>query len=78
VTVNTIKENREGFTNREFEKANEAIHSLALVGYPSPKDFMNMVRSNMITNCLVSPIDISNANTISGPNIATLKGKTVR
>jgi hypothetical protein len=56
--VNTIKENREGFTNREFEKAKEARRALDLVGYPSPKDFMNMVRSNMIKNCPVSPIDI--------------------
>jgi hypothetical protein len=76
--VNTIKENHEGFTSREFEKAKEARHALALVGYPSPKYYMNMVRSNMITNCPVSPIAITNVNKIFGPNIATLKGKTVR
>jgi hypothetical protein len=38
---------------------------------------MNMVRSNMITNCPVSTINITNANKIFGPDIATLKGKTV-
>jgi hypothetical protein len=78
VMVKTIKENHEGFTSREFEKAKEVRCALALVGYPSPKDFMNMVRSNMITNFPVSPIDITNSNKIFGPDIATLKGKTVR
>jgi hypothetical protein len=37
VMVNTIKENREGFTRREVEKAKEARHALALVGLPFPK-----------------------------------------
>jgi hypothetical protein len=32
----------------------------------------------MITNCPVFPIVITNANTIFGPGISTLKGKTVR
>jgi hypothetical protein len=75
--VNTIKDNREGFTNRELEKVNEARRALALVGYPSPKDFMHMVRCNMIKNFPVSPIDITNAHKICGCNITTLKGKTV-
>jgi hypothetical protein len=78
VMVNTIKENREGLTCREVEKAKEARRALALVGYPSPKDFMNMVSSNMIKNCPISPTDITNAHKICGPDIAALKGKTVR
>jgi hypothetical protein len=39
---------------------------------------MNMVRSNMIKNFPISPTDITNAHKIFGPDIATLKGKTVR
>jgi hypothetical protein len=76
VMVNTIKENREGFTRRKVDKAKEARR--ALVSYPSPKDFMNIVRSNMIKNCPICPIDIINAHKLFGPDIATLKGKTVR
>jgi hypothetical protein len=49
-----------------------------MVGYPSEKDFKNMVSSNMIRNCPVKPEDISAANKIFGPNVASLKGKTVR
>jgi hypothetical protein len=37
-----------------------------------------MVSSNMIKNCPVTLTDVANANTIFGPDLATLKGKTVR
>jgi hypothetical protein len=78
VMVNTIKENREGFTRRELDRAKEARCALALVGYPPPKDVMNMVRSDMIKNCPISPTDITNAHKLCGPDIATLKGKIIR
>jgi hypothetical protein len=78
VMVNTIKENRERFTRCGVEKAKEEKRALALVGYPSPKVFMNMVRSNIIKNCPIYPIDIINAHKLFGPDIATLKGKNVR
>jgi hypothetical protein len=59
--VDTVKQNREGFTDREFDRAKSARRSLGLVGYPSPRGFKNMVRSNMIKKCNVTPIDIDNA-----------------
>jgi hypothetical protein len=37
-----------------------------------------MVRSNMIKNCNVTPIDIDNAYKLFGDDIASLRGKTVR
>jgi hypothetical protein len=37
-----------------------------------------MVSSNMIKNCPVTPSDIANTNKILGPDLVTLKGKTVR
>jgi hypothetical protein len=42
--VTTVKENKEGFTDREFTRAKAAHRALGLVGYPSPRDFKNMVR----------------------------------
>jgi hypothetical protein len=75
--VTTIKSNQEGRTNREFEKAKAARRALGLVGYPSPRDFKNMVRSNMIKNCSVTPTDINNAHKLLGDGIATLRWKTV-
>jgi hypothetical protein len=53
-------------------------NTLGLVGYPSPRDFKNMVRSNMINNCSVTSTDIENAHTLFGDDIATLRGETVR
>jgi hypothetical protein len=49
-----------------------------MVGYPSPSDFTTMVRANMIRNCPVTPTDITTSNKIFGPDVASLKGKTVR
>jgi hypothetical protein len=76
--VNTVKQNREGFTDREFDRAKLAHRALGLVGYPSPRDFKNMVRSNMIKNCNETPIDIDNAYKLFGDDNASLRGKTFR
>jgi hypothetical protein len=76
--VTTVKEKKEGFTDREFTRAKAARRALGLVGYPSPRDFKNTVRSNMIKNCTATPTDIDNAHKLFGADIATLRGKTVR
>jgi hypothetical protein len=76
--VTTVKENKEGFTDREFTRAKAARRAMGLVGYPSPRDFKNMVRLNMIKNCTVTPADIDNAHKLFGADIATLRGKTAR
>jgi hypothetical protein len=75
--IDTIKTNREGFTNHDYERAKKARKALGLVGYPSPTDFKNMVRSNMIKNCTVTETDIANANKIFGPDLPSLRGKSV-
>jgi hypothetical protein len=76
--VTTVKDNKEGFTDREFTRAKAARRALGLAGYPSPRDFKNMVRSNMIKNCTVTPTDIDNARKLFGADITTLRGNTVR
>jgi hypothetical protein len=78
VMVTTIKSNRGGLTDREFEKAKAARRALGLVGYPSPWDFKNMVISNMIKKCSVTSTDMDNAHKLFGDDIASLRGKTVR
>jgi hypothetical protein len=78
MTVDKVRNNREGFTDRDYERAKWARKALGLVGYPSPKDFKHMLSSNMIKNCPVTFIDVTNANKIFGPDLATLKGKTAR
>ena len=49
-----------------------------LLVFLSERDFDNMVRSSMIVNCLVTFSDVKNAKLIFGPDITSLKGKSVR
>ena len=49
-----------------------------LLVLPSERDFENMVRSNMIVNYPVTFSDIKNSKLIFGPDITSLKGKSVR
>ena len=56
-----VQENMEGFTCREIGGTKEAISGLTKVGYPSEVDYINMIRSNMIRNCPITPTDINTA-----------------
>jgi hypothetical protein len=76
--VDTVKSNREGFTDRDYERAKSARKALGLVGYPLPTNFKNIVRLNMIRNCTVTSTDVATANKIFGPDHPTLRGKTIR
>jgi hypothetical protein len=76
--VNTVENNREGYTDRAYGAAKQARRALGMVGDPSEKYFKHMVSSNMIHNCPVTPKDITAANNIFCPNVASMKGKPVR
>jgi hypothetical protein len=50
-----------------------------MVGYPPPKDFGNMVCSNMIHNFPITPLfDIAASYKIFGPDMSTLTGTMMR
>ena len=76
--VQTVRGNMEGYTKREVEKAREAREAQAMVGHPTDRDFLGMVRANMITNCPVTEKAVINANRIFGPDLAGVRGRTVR
>jgi hypothetical protein len=59
-------------------KAKEACQGQAMIGNPSKGDYKGLVSSNMISNCLIAPVDITNARMIFGPDLASVRGKTVR
>ena len=61
VLINTVAENREGFTRQEYKVVKVVRRALVLVGYPSEREFTKMVSSNIIVNCPVTPCDIKNA-----------------
>ncbi len=76
--VQTVRGNYEGYTKREVLRAKEACRGQAVLGNPSKKDYQGMVSSNMITNCPISTSDVTNARAIFGPDLASVRGKTVR
>ena len=76
--VNTVSENKSGFTKRQIKAAEAARTLYATLLYPSLKDFKWVLRSNHIQNCPVTVQDVDVASEIWGKNIVTLKGKTTR
>ncbi len=76
--VQTVRGNYEGYTKREVIRAKEARRAQALLGSPSEKDYQGMVSGNMIKNCPISTSDVTNARAIFGPDLASVRGKTVR
>ena len=49
-----------------------------MVGHPTDREVLGMVRSQMITNCDVTPTAVKNFNQIFGPNLAGVRGRTIR
>jgi hypothetical protein len=76
--VNTISENKEGFTERQIKSAELARTLYKSLSYPSMKDFKWVIQSNQIKDFPVTVQDIDVARKIWGKNIAALKGKTTR
>ena len=78
VHVQMVRGNYEGHTKKDVMQAKEAGRMQAMIGNPSEKDFKGMVSGNMIRNCPVTTTDINNARAIFGPDLASIRGKTVR
>ncbi len=76
--VQTVRANYEGYTKREVLKVKEARQAQAMLGNPSEKDFKGMVSNNLIANCPVTSSDVTNTRSIFGPDLPSLRGKTVR
>ena len=76
--MNAVKDTSEGYSQRQIQQAKMAREFQAKVGHPSTRDLKNIIKSNMIANCPVTPADIDRAEKIYGPSVPILKGKTVR
>ncbi len=77
-TINTVQKNMEGFTKREVDEAKAARKAQGMLGHPTDRKFLGMVRSNMIANCDITKNAVKNANLIFGPNLTGVMGRTVR
>jgi hypothetical protein len=78
VLVNTVAEKQKSYTGRAFKMAKLARRIQDVIGRPSTRDYLKIVEGGMLQNCPVSRGDIMAAEDIFGPNLGSLKGKTVR
>ena len=76
--VTTVKENKRMFTSAELQQAKAARELFKMIGSPSYRDFLALVEHNMIPNAKVGSKDIQNAESIYGPDLGVIQGKTVR
>jgi len=78
VLVNTVDENKSRYTNAEVDRAKEARALQTKIGRPNTRDFIKIVNNNLLPRCPVTKRDIMAAEDIFGPDVGSLKGKTVR
>jgi hypothetical protein len=76
--INTVKENRVGYTQRQFEQAKKARELYHIVGTPTIETFKTLLKMNAIRNCPVTTEDVNIDKKIFGPNMSSLKGKSTR
>ena len=76
--VQTVEGDSEGFTDHQVTAARQACCAYNMVCRPSPRYFEQMIRANMIKNCPITVTDIKSAHTIFGPDVGSIRGKTVR
>jgi hypothetical protein len=76
--VNTVSENKEGFTKIQIKSAELARTLYKTLSDPSMKDFKWVIQSNQIKDCPVTVQYIDVARKICGKNISALKGKNTR
>ena len=65
--IQIVRCNMEGYTRREVEEARQARDVQAMVGHPTDREFLRMVRLGMIVDCPVIPTAVLNSNRIFGP-----------
>ena len=77
--VQTVRGNyAEGFTKKEVAEAKVARRQQGMMGAVSEKDYRGLVSSHMLKNNNVSPAAVSDARTLFGPDLANVRGETVR
>jgi hypothetical protein len=78
VLVNTIAENKAKYTQCNYSQAVLACKPQKIIGRPSLRDYVHMVKNRLIPNCPITVQDIMAAEHIFGPDVGCLKGKRTR
>ena len=76
--VNTVRDNKKYITNNDYLRAVRARELQVMIGRPSDKDLIKILKTSSLPNCPVTPRDVIIANKVFGPDVGALKGKTTR
>jgi hypothetical protein len=76
--LSTVADKKSNYTTRAYDQAMLARKIQKIIGYPSTRDFMKIVDQHLIPNCPINRSDIVAAEDLFGPDVHSLKGKTVR
>ena len=76
--LTTVDDNKTKFTKRDVKLAELARSIQNRIGRPSLRAYTNIIKNNLLPNIPISVKDILNAERIFGPNLGSIKGKTVR
>ena len=75
--IQTVTERKEHYTQREIQAANQGHRFQNIIMRPGDRELMD-VSIEYLPNCPVTRRDIHIAKDIYGPNLGSLKGKTIR
>jgi hypothetical protein len=73
-----IMKARQGYTKRQFEKAELPQELVKAMCVPTTQSMRAVLRQNLITSCLISPKDVDRVYKIFRPDPAAIKGKTIQ
>jgi hypothetical protein len=72
-----VEDKRSKYTNRDYKQALLAGKIQNTIGRPSTRNCMPIVDKNLLVNCPITRADVLAAEDIMGPNLGSLKGKTI-
>jgi hypothetical protein len=75
--VNMVEGNKSNFTNCNYSRAVLARSIQKMIGHPSNRTFLKIVEDKLLQNCPITCHDISIVDAIFGPDVCSLKGRTV-
>ena len=76
--LTTVSENEAGYSPDDVARAKAARSLLAKIGRPSTREYIKILKNNLLPNANVNEHDVRRAEKLYGPDLGTLKGKTTR
>jgi hypothetical protein len=76
--ISTVDENKSKYSAADYSRAVLARSIQKRIGRPSLKTFLEIVNDRRLRNCPITRDDVIAAEDIFGPDLGSLKGKTVR